>query len=155
MEHTSFNMIEIDRHRSYKLYWIDFSESQKDLVLNRLDSLGLKILDIGFELASYLKEKSLNLALNNVPDYMNFLLDNHQNNDVQNNISFVIIKNIGFLLEPFLQIDAARLLKAYSKNIGVILLWDGNVRDNSMLYWQNEPDYQINFSETKINKIEI
>ncbi len=155
MEHTSFNMIEIDRHSSYKLYWIDFSESQKDLVLNRLDSLGLKILDIGFELASYLKEKSLNLALNNVPDYMNFLLDNHQNNDVQNNISFVIIKNIGFLLEPFLQIDAARLLKAYSKNIGVILLWDGNVRDNSMLYWQNEPDYQINFSETKINKIEI
>ena len=155
MEHTSFNMIEIDRHRSYKLYWIDFSESQKDLVLNRLDSLGLKILDIGFELASYLKEKSLNLALNNVPDYMNFLLDNHQNNDVQNNISFVIIKNIGFLLEPFLQIDAARLLKAYSKNIWVILLWDGNVRDNSMLYWQNEPDYQINFSETKINKIEI
>jgi len=148
-------MIEIDRHRSYKLYWIDFSESQKDLVLNRLDSLGLKILDIGFELASYLKEKSLNLALNNVPDYMNFLLDNHQNNDVQNNISFVIIKNIGFLLEPFLQIDAARLLKAYSKNIWVILLWDGNVRDNSMLYWQNEPDYQINFSETKINKIEI
>jgi len=148
-------MIEIDRHRSYKLYWIDFSESQKDLVLNRLDSLGLKILDIGFELASYLKEKSLNLAVNNVPDYVNFLLDNHQNNDVQNNISFVIIKNIGFLLEPFLQIDAARLLKAYSKNTGVILLWDGNVRDNSILYWQNEPDYQINLSDTKINKIEL
>ena len=148
-------MIDIDKHRSYKLYWIDFSDSQKDKIQNMLDSWSLKVLDLGFELASYLKDKPLNVAVNNVADYVNFLLDNHQNIDEKNNISYVLIKNIGFLLESFLLTDAARILRTYSKNTGVILLWDGHVHNNSILYWQNDPSFQINFSDTIITKIEL
>jgi hypothetical protein len=148
-------VIEIDKHISYKLYWIDFSGTQQERIQNLLDAWNLKVLNLGFELASYLKNKTLDIAINNITDYVNFLFDNHQNIDQKNNIPFILIKNVGFLIEPFLQIDPARLLRTYSKNIGVILLWDGKVRDNSVLYWNDDHKYQINFSETRINKIEL
>jgi hypothetical protein len=148
-------VIEIDKHISYKLYWIDFSGTQQERIQNLLDAWNLKVLNLGFELASYLKNKTLDIAINNITDYVNFLFDNHQNIDQKNNIPFILIKNVGFLIEPFFQIDPARLLRTYSKNIGVILLWDGKVRDNSVLYWNDDHKYQINFSETRINKIEL
>ncbi len=148
-------MIEIDKHISYKLYWIDYSGNQKERIQTILDASNLKVLNLGLELASFLKNKTLDIAINNITDYVNFLFENHQNIDAKNNIPFVLIKNIGFLLEPFLQIDPARLLRTYSKNAGVILLWDGQVRDNSVLYWTDDSKYQLNFSDTRINKIEL
>ncbi len=148
-------MIEIDKHSSYKLYWIDFSNSQKEKIQNTLNELNLKVLDIGLELAAFLKDKTLDDAINNIADYVTFLFDKHLNIDSKNDVSYVIITNIGFILEPFLMVDTVRLLRTYSKHTGVVLLWDGLVLDNSLFFWQNNPEFQINFADTKITKIDL
>jgi hypothetical protein len=148
-------MIEIDKHSSYKLYWIDFSNSQKGNIQNTLNEWNLKVLDVGLELAKYLKDKTLDDVINNFSDYVTTLFDNHRNVDSKNDVSYVIITNIGFMLEPFLMIDTVRLLRTYSKHTGVVLLWDGLAHDNSLFFWQNNPEFQINFSDTKITKIEL
>lgn len=148
-------MIEIDKHSSYKLYWIDFSNSQKEKVQVALNVWKHNVLDVGLELAAFLKDKTLDNAVNNIADYVNFLFDNHRNIDSKNDVPFVIITNIGFLFEPFLMVDAVRFLRTYSKHTGVVLLWEGVVRNNSILFWQNNPEFQINFAETKITKIDL
>ena len=148
-------MIEIDKHSSYGLDWIDFSNSQKEKIQNTLNELNLKVLDIGLELAAFLKDKTLDDAINNIADYVTFLFDKHLNIDSKNDVSYVIITNIGFILEPFLMVDTVRLLRTYSKHTGVVLLWDGLVLDNSLFFWQNNPEFQINFADTKITKIDL
>lgn len=148
-------MIEIDKHSSFKLFWIDFSNSQKEKVLDTLNGWNLEVIDVGFELATFLKDKTLDDAVNNITDYLTFLFYNHRNIDKKNDVPFVIITNIGFLLEQFLMVDAVRLLRTYSKHTGVVLLWDGHVRDNSIFFWQNTPEFQLNFADTKILKIDL
>lgn len=148
-------MIEIDKHSSYKLYWIDFSNSQKEKVQDTLNGWKHNVLNVGLELAAFLKDKTPDDAVNNITDYVTFLFDNHRNIDSKNDVSFIIITNIGFLFEPFLMVDAVRLLRTYSKHTGVVLLWEGVVYDNSIFFWQNNQEFQINFADTKITKIDL
>jgi hypothetical protein len=148
-------MIEIDKHTSYKLYWIDFSNAQKERVQSIIDGWNLRVLDVGMELATLLKDKTIDDAINNISDYVTLLFDQHRNVDSKNDVSYIIITNIGFIMEPFLMVDAVRLLRTYSKHTGVVLLWDGIVRDNSLFFWQNNPEFQINFADTKITKIDL
>lgn len=148
-------MIEIDKHSSHKLYWIDFSKPQKERIQNIIDGWNLRVLDVGLDLATLLKDKSLDDANNNISDYVTLLFDQHRNVDSKNDVLYVIITNIGFLLEPFLMVDTVRLLRTYSKHTGVVLLWEGIVSDNSLFFTQTNPDFQINFADTKINKIDL
>jgi hypothetical protein len=148
-------MIEIDKHSSYKLYWIDFSNAQKERVQSIIDAWNLRVLDVGLELATLLKDKTTDDAINNISDYVTLLFDQYRNVDSKNDVSYIIITNIGFIVEPFLMVDAVRLLRTYSKHTGVVLLWEGIVRDNSLFFWQNNPEFQINFADTKITKIDL
>lgn len=148
-------MIEINKHSSYKLYWIDFPDSRKEEILNILKGWNLRVLDVGFELAKILKDKTPEDTVNNIAETVTFLFDNYLNVNSTDGIPYVIITNIGFILEPFLMIDPVRFLKAYSKNTGVVLLWDGSVRDNSLFYWQSNPEFTINFADTNIKKIDL
>jgi hypothetical protein len=148
-------MIEIDKHSSYKLYWIDFSNAQKERVQSIIDGWNLRVLDVGLELATLLKDKTIDDAINNISDYVTLLFDQHRNVDSKNDVSYIIITNIGFIMEPFLMVDAVRLLRTYSKHTGVVLLWEGIVRDNSLFFWQNNPEFQLNFADTKITKIDL
>lgn len=148
-------MIEIDKHSSYKLYWIDFSNAQKKRVQSIIDAWNLRVLDVGQELATLLKDKTFDDAINNISDYVTLLFDQYRNVDSKNDVSYIIITNIGFIMEPFLMVDAVRLLRTYSKHTGVVLLWEGIVRDNSLFFWQNNPEFQLNFADTKITKIDL
>ena len=146
-------MIQFNKHTRHKLYWIDYSDPVKSVVDSILREADLRVLDLGHEFASFIKDKEEGQVRVMATDYLSEVLEMDLNQDINNNLPFVIIKNIGIMFEIFLDIDVERFLKDFSRNTGVVLLWEGPVKDNCHFLWPNSEDYSMKFNDTTIQKI--
>ena len=147
-------MIEINKHNRYKLQWVDYSDPKKSFVDNKLQEGNLNVLDLGHEFASFIKEKEEGQVRVMAIDYLSEVMERKLNQDETSKMQFVILKNIGIMLESFLNIDAERFLKDFSRNTGLVLLWEGLVRGNCHFFWPNSEKYSMKFEDTSIQKIE-
>ncbi|MEX0981356.1 MAG: hypothetical protein WD577_11120 [Bacteroidales bacterium] len=148
-------MIHIDKHTRNKLYWIDYSDPQKSFVNNKLRESNLIVLNLGYEFASYIKDKDEAQVRIMATDYLSEIMEYSANVDTSTKLPFVIMRNFGIMLENFLDIDVEKFLKDFSKNIGLVMLWEGTVKDNQQFFWPESEDYSLKFNDTNVNKIQL
>lgn len=148
-------MISIDKNNRHKLYWIDYSESKRTAVDESLIKDKLRVLNVGCDLASVLKDIEQEQISSIAIDYLTDLMDLNKNVVDLTSIPFVIIKNFGILQEKFIGIDVEKFMKDYSKNTGLVLLWEGSVTDTNHFCWPNTDLFSLKFEDTNIQKIDI
>lgn len=148
-------MIHIDKHTRNKLYWIDYSDPQKTFVDNRLLESNLAVLNLGYEFASFIKDKEEAQVRSMAIDFLSEVMERNINVDASTEVPFVILKNFGIILENFLDIDGEKFLKDFSKNTGLVMLWEGIVKDNQHFFWPENEDYSLKFNDTNAQIIQL
>jgi len=148
-------MIHIDKHTRNKIYWIDYSDPQKLYVDGKLKESNLAVINLGFALASLFKDKVESQVIIMTTDYLNEVMEAETNLDSSSCLPYVIIKNIGILQEHFLDINPEKYLLDFSKNTGIILLWEGKVINNQQFLWPDTNEYSLTFKDTNVQKIDL
>ena len=148
-------MIFIDKHTRNKIYWIDYSDPQKSYLDSRLKDYNLTVINLGYAFASLIKDKEEDQVRIMATDYLNEVMEAETNFDTLSGLPYVIVKNIGILQENFLDVSAEKYLLDFSKNTGIILLWEGNVLNNQQFLWPDTNDYSLDFNETNVQKINL
>lgn len=148
-------MIHIDKHNRNKIYWVDYSDPQKSYVDGKLNESNLIVINLGYAFASLIKNKEEAQVRIMATDYLDEVIETKTNIDKSSGLPYAIIKNIGILQEHFLDIYPEKYLLDFSKNTGVILLWEGKVINSQQFFWPETNDYSLKFSDTNVQKIDL
>lgn len=148
-------MINIDKHTRNKIYWIDYSDPQKLYVDGKLKESNLAVINLGHALSTLIKDKEEAQLRIMATDYLTEVMGSETNLEPSRDFPFVIVKNIGILQEHFLDIYPEKYLLDFSKNTGLILLWEGKVLNNQQFFWPDTTEYSLKFTDTNVQKIDL
>jgi hypothetical protein len=119
--------------------------------INQFKAIGVNSVNIGRELSEKIEtiESSKFLGIES-QEYLQELIEKHAVQIVPGKPKVVAIYNLGILLEPSLSLNTASLLKEFSKNLTIIVLWD-HVYSEGLLHWGvQQEQYQLNLSDIYI-----
>lgn len=153
MSFSYFEVFEtIDR---YKIFKIQVSNKQVGELLEKLKSLNINTLNVGYEISSFINnlEDYKYLAID-VFDYITKLMDNTRSKPQEANNHIIAIYNLGVLLEPALELNISQFLKEYSKSTVVIIIWEDEADDFGRLNWSTQKDnIFLDFTEINIKEL--
>jgi len=143
----------VDRH---KLYILECNPNALSASILAIQKQNIPVINMGKELAMYINSLEDYRYLNiDVYDFAKKLLDNKKTkiNGVGNDI--VAIYNLGILLEPTLELNAAKFLKEFSKSTAVIIIWENQTELPNILNWPTQKNnFNLNFSDIQLNKLQ-
>jgi hypothetical protein len=88
-------------------------------------------------------------------DYTKKLLDKHKTKINNTGNDVIAVYNIGILLEPALELNAAQMLKDFSKTVSLIIIWEYQSEINNRLHWPVKQNIVfLDFTETQLKKIQ-
>jgi hypothetical protein len=139
----------------YKLYTLLCPQEGLAAGISWLEANHIPTINIGKALASFIDGlEDFSYLHIDVFDYMTTLLNtkkakiNHTGNDV------IAVYNLGILLEPALELNAAQWLKDYSRAVAVIILWENQSEIPDCLHWPGQQNqFFLDFTETPLKKI--
>lgn len=140
--------------RRYKLFWVDCKAKSINICLQEAALHGIPCVNVGKELAQFLSQKGNSKFLSlETEEELKKIISQKSKLAKSGNLS-VSLYNLGILLEPNLKIDATKIIKELSKEISIIILWEGLTSEPAYFYWtEKNNEFGFNFSETNINKI--
>lgn len=121
--------------------------------INRFKKDGVNPVNIGRELSEKLQsiESSKYLAIE-AQEYLHRLIEKHAVQIVPGKPKVVAIYNIGILHEPALSLNVANLLKDFSKNMIIIVLWDHIYAEGQLHWGVQQEKYRLNLSDIYITE---
>ena len=139
----------------FKLYTLVCKPEDIEECIDNIKSENIPVINVGKEVAKFVETLQDHSYINiDVFDYTKKLLDG---NKIKNSISgnyVIAIYNIGILLEPIFKLNAAQMLKEYSKSTALIIIWENQVDLPSKLYWtDNNNNYNLDFLDTPLKKL--
>lgn len=142
-----------DRH---KLYTLMCRPDELPANISFVNSQEIPVINIGKEVASFIETLTDYRYLNiDVLDYTRNLLEKRKakikgvGNDV------IAIYNLGILLEPALELNAAQLLKDFSKSTAIIIIWENQSDLPDRLNWQTQnQSIFLDFTDTHLKKLQ-
>lgn len=139
----------------YKLYVLRCDPSDLPSCIDFLQTKGIAVINIGKELASYIGSLEDFSYLNiDVYDHAKKLLDTHKSQLHNSGNEVVAIYNVGILLEPRLELNAAKLLKEFSKSAALIIIWENQSEVPDRLHWPTQKNnFFLDFSESKLKEL--
>lgn len=141
----------------FHFYWLDCRAHTPQMVDDFLTGTGIPNIDIGHSIALEFGEKLdvKHLALN-VEEFLQHILEVEAKPVDQTGIPVIAISNVGILLEPELQLDAAKLLKRTAQRIGIVLLWNDACEPPGIFHWNDrKSEYKLDLTETSIQVIHL
>jgi hypothetical protein len=158
MDWLNIQHIESSAER-YKINIIQCNPALVCSCINEIKDEGYPVIDIGFELANFIATLSSRRYLSlDVHDFFQKLICKYAVPTGTNSRSTVILHNIGILLEPDLRLNVNYLLAEAAKIYNVVLVWEGTVHNERILFWTDEKNhFTINLSHlpVKFQKYEI
>ncbi len=151
--HTIQDMIQsTDRH---KLYIMRCGQDDVADCISRLQTQNIHVINVGKELASFIDNLDDFSYLNfDVFDYIKKLLDKHKAKINNSGNDVVAVHNLGILLEPALELNAAQLLKDFSKSAVLVIIWENQSETPDRLHWPTQQNNVfLNFTETPLKKL--
>lgn len=140
----------------YKLYTVMCSRHELESCILWLHGQNVHIVNVGKELAAFIHRLDDFSYLNiDVFDYAKKLLDTHKAkiNNAGNEV--VAIHNIGILFEPSLELNAAQLLKEFSRTAALIIIWENQSEIPGRLHWPTQKNnVSLDFTETPLKKLQ-
>ncbi len=142
-----------DRH---KLYTLMCSQDDIEDCISWLHLQNIHAINIGKELATFIEGLDDFSYLNiDVFDYAKKLLDKHKAKINNTGNDVVAVFNLGILLEPALKLNAAQLLKEFSKITALIIIWENQFDTPDRLHWSTQKNNVfIDFTETPLKKLQ-
>lgn len=137
---------------SYKRHSLVVLSCEKKFLLNavrELRSSGFQVVNVGCELSAALKSlKSDKYIEFEAPELFSGIVDNGAVSFPGLPKKILALYNIGILNEPTLGLNALHLLKEFSKNYCVILIWENYVDETKQLCWDIKTNqFSINLSD--------
>ena len=109
-----------DRH---KIYTVMCSAEELPHRIATLQSENIPILNIGKELASFIKDREDKKYLSiDAYEFIKALFDKNRSKLNGGGNDLVAIHNLGILFEPALELNAVQLLKEFSKSAAIIII---------------------------------
>jgi hypothetical protein len=140
----------------YMLYTVNCSQHELEDCIYWLQMQKIHAINIGKELATFIEGLDDLSYLNiDVFDYIKKLLDKHKAKINNTGNDVVAVYNLGILLEPALELNAAQLLKEFSKTAALIIIWENQSDTTEPLHGSNQQNNLfIDFTETPLKKLQ-
>lgn len=140
----------------YKLYTLLCSQDGLEDSISWLHTKKIHTINVGKELAAFIDGLDDFSYLNiDVFDYIKKLLDKHKAKINNPGNEVVAIHNLGILLEPALELNAAQLLKEFSKTAALIIIWENQSDIPDRLHWSTQQNnIFLDFTETPLKKLQ-
>src|SRR5690554_839420 len=106
-------------------------------------------IDLGFTLASFLKENnkiSREMISYVIQDELRSIIS-HNTYEHPEFGKLVCISNVGILFEDELNINVLQTFQRISRNTLIILFWDGEIKRNILFFLSENSQYKINLLE--------
>lgn len=119
----------------------------------------IPVLNLGKEIALFIDnlDDYAYLAFD-VQDYIHKLIKTTRINNPSTTNNILAIYNLGIFFEPVLDLNITKLLKEYSKNLRLLLIWENQIINSNYLCWNindNKNIIQFEDFDIKILKYEI
>jgi hypothetical protein len=140
----------------FKLYTLVYNANELPDKIAYLKSHKINVINIGKELATFIEGLDDFSYINiDVFDYTKKLLDKHKAKINNTGNDVVAVYNLGILLEPALELNAAQLLKEFSKTAALIVIWENQSDTPDRLHWSTQQNNLfIDFTETPLKKLQ-
>jgi hypothetical protein len=140
----------------YKIYTLMCDSNQLTECIGFIQSENINVLNIGFELATFLDSLEDYSYLHiDVYDHAIKLFDKFKSKINNSGNDIVAFYNLGILFEPVLKINVIQLLKDVSKSIALIIIWENESDFPNRLMWNTQRrDIFLDFSETQLKKLQ-
>ena len=142
-----------ERHR---LYTLVCNTKQLADYIGFVKTHNINVLNIGKELARYIDGlEDFSYLYHDVCDYTKKLLDKHKSKINGTGNDVVAIYNLGILLEPALELNAAQLFKEFSKSASLIIIWDNQSEISGRLEWPTQKQkFFLDFSDIQLKNLQ-
>jgi hypothetical protein len=139
----------------YKLYTLLCKPHELGKSITFIKSENVPVINLGKEVAKFIETLEDHSYINlEIFEYIRRLLDEHK---IKLNISgnyVIAIHNIGILLEPILELNAAQMLKDFSKSTALIVVWENELELPNKLYWTEQNNaYKLDFLDTPLKQL--
>jgi hypothetical protein len=141
-----------DRH---KLFLLPTVPSELLELVSSLKKLGIPPINIGLQLSACINGLADHSFIHiDVFEHFQRLLESHKSKVNNRGNDIVAIYNIGILLEPALGLNAAQLLKEFSKTAALIIIWENQSDTPDRLHWSTQQNNVfLDFTETPLKKL--
>lgn len=139
----------------YKLYLLNCKADEITNAIDFIQKEKVHVLNLGKKLALYIDSLSDFRFLGiDVYDYTRKLLDTYKSKISNSGNDILAIYNLGILMEPSLELNAAQLLKEFSKSTALIIIWENHADMPNKLNWLTQQNKVfLDFSDTKIKEL--
>lgn len=123
------------------------SKTLKDTIA-QLTNAGVNTINVGQEVSKKLiaikSGKHLSIE---AQEYLHELIEKRSTHIANGKPKIVALYNMGILLEQTLSLNTESLLKEFSKNLTIVLIWE-HVYSNGLLHWgEQQEKYHLNLSD--------
>lgn len=120
-----------------------------------LKSKMVHTINVGKELATFVDNLEDLMYLNlEAYEYTKKMLDSHKAKFNNTGNDVVAVYNLGILLEPALQLNAAQLLRDFSIKTTLIIIWENQSDVPDRLHWSTQQkNIFLDFTETPLKKL--
>ncbi len=119
----------------------------------QLANAGVNTINIGQELSKKLiaVESGHHLSIE-AQEYLHELIENQSAQIAHGKPKIVALYNMGILLEQALSLNTESLLKEFSKNVTIVVVWE-HVYSNGLLHWGvQQEEYHLNLSDIYVSE---
>jgi hypothetical protein len=119
--------------------------------IGQLTNAGVNTINVGKELSAKLLtvEASKYLSIE-AQEYLHVLIEKQAAAIAVGKIKIVGLYNLGILLEQSLSLNTENLLKEFSKNVTIVVVWEHDY-SNGLLHWGvQQEEYHLNLSDIHV-----
>lgn len=141
----------MDRHKLFVLpcEFIELEETKLKFIAEKIP-----VLNIGKELAEYINQLDYLKYINiDSQGFITDLIYKHSTTRDNSLNKAIAIYNLGILLEPSIELNAAMLLKELSKIYSLIIIWENSIELPDRLNWPIGKKYSLDFSDIQLKKL--
>jgi hypothetical protein len=136
----------------FKIFALLCSKSEISDRISWFESENVPVLNIGKEIAQFLDDlEDYRYLTIDVFDFLKKLLDNRTCKIGESGNSVIAIYNLGILFEDQLELNAANVLKEFSKISSVIIIWENEFSYPDKLFWKDhQSNVSLDFSDAQL-----
>jgi len=140
----------------YKIYVLPCTPENLSERIDFVKTHHVPVINIGKELASFIDTLADYSYLNiDVYDFTKKLLESSKSTITSTGNDVVAIYNLGILLEPSLELNAAYMLREFSKSSALIIIWENESENPDKLNWPSQKNkFSLDFSQMQIKKLQ-
>jgi hypothetical protein len=137
-----------DGTASHNLILLKCNSNKLQDTISQLTSSGVNTINVGQELSKKLIAVEFGKHISiEAQEYLHELIDKNSTQIVNGKPKIVALYNMGILLEETLSLNTESLLKKFSKNLTIVVVWE-HVYSNGLLHWgEQQKEYHLNLSD--------